>query len=123
MIKKLIMAGFCLSLFGSCYYDNKEDLYQNFNDTNCNTDSVTYSTNISSIIGTNCAVSGCHVGPNAQNNLDLSLYAEVKSIADNNQLVGRITGTSGALMPPGGALPNCDIEKIKAWVSNGAPNN
>lgn len=123
MMKKVFLIGLCISLLGACYYDNKEDLYQNIDTNNCETDSVSYSATIAPIIGTNCAVSGCHIGPNAQNNLDLSTYADLKSIADNNQLVGRITGSTGALMPPGGALPSCDIDKIKAWVNNGAPEN
>jgi len=38
-------------------------------------------------------------------------------------LVGRITGTSGAEMPPTGKLSNCEIDKIRAWVQAGAQNN
>jgi hypothetical protein len=38
-------------------------------------------------------------------------------------LVGRIEATSGAIMPPGANLGACEIEKIKAWVADGALNN
>jgi len=27
------------------------------------------------------------------------------------------------LMPPGGALSDCDISKLQAWIGQGAPNN
>lgn len=121
---KKILALMAMALITqSCYYDNKEDLYQNIGNNDCDTTTVTYSGTIEAIITTNCAVSGCHVSPNAQSNLDLSQFADVQSIALNDELVGRITGTPGPLMPPGQKLPPCDIQKIQKWVADGAPNN
>lgn len=110
----------CLALSTSCYYDNKEDLYQNFPQDDCDTTGVSFSSEIEAIIVGNCAVSGCHVGASPQSGLDLSTYPDIKAIADNGSLVGRITRSSGPLMPPTGALPNCEIEKIKLWVDRGA---
>lgn len=112
-----------IGTLSSCYYDNKEDLYKNF-DTSCDTTGViSYSMELQSVFMNNCAISGCHSGPTPQSNLDLGLYADVKSIADNGNLVGRITGSSGPLMPPSGSLSACDIEKITVWVNRGANNN
>lgn len=118
-----ILPLFCLILH-SCYYDNKEDLYRNFK-TNCESDtSISYAAYIRPLMATECAISGCHIGPAPQAGRDLSRYEDVKAIADNGNLIGRITGTTGALMPQGGPmLPQCDIIKIQAWVSQGAPDN
>lgn len=118
--------GCLLSLLAlsSCYYDNKEDLYQNFEEEEkCITDSVSYQAQVAVIMQTNCAISGCHLGPNGVRGLDLSQYSTVESIANSGQLVGRITGSTGAQMPPGNGLPQCEIDQIKAWVADGAPNN
>ncbi len=111
-------------VLSQCYYDNEEDLYQNFGDTeDCVTDSLSYAAEIEPIIRTNCAVSGCHVAPTLQSGLDLSNFNDVKAIAENGQLVGRITASTGPIMPQSGPLPDCEIEKITAWVNQGALEN
>lgn len=110
-------------LTSSCYYDNREDLYKNFTPSSCNTDSITYDSEVQVIVQQNCALSGCHLAPNPQAGLDLSNFNVVKNIAGSGKLVGRITATSGTIMPPTGALPPCEINKIIAWVNDGAPKN
>ena len=105
-----------------CYYDNKEELYQNFEEPSCETTDMSYEFDIKNIIESNCAVSGCHVAPIRQSGLDLSQFADVKQIADNGSLVNRITGV-GPIMPQSGPLPPCEIEKITAWVNQGSLNN
>ena len=123
------LVGFVVLLAQSCYYDNKEELYQNLNNSNnCNTDSVSFQATILPIITTNCATSsGCHLGPNPSGVRDFSTYAEIKASIDasgNGSLIGRITNTTGSLMPLGGpALPDCEIRQIQAWAADGAPNN
>ena len=112
----------------SCYYDNKEDLNQNLGSANCDTTNVTYSGTIQAIMATNCATSTvCHAGPNPSGIKDFTSYQEVKSAIDasgNGSLIGRITATTGSLMPQGGPkLPDCDIQKIQKWADKGAPNN
>lgn len=126
MKRKLnLLLGILPALFVcSCYYDNEEDLYKNYN-TDCNSDTtISYSGFIQPLLATECAVSGCHAGPAPAAGRDLTRYQDVKAIADNGSFAGRITGTTGALMPQGGPkLPQCDIEKIQAWISQGAPEN
>ncbi len=107
----------------SCYYDNREELYQNFQQTQCDTSVTTFAAVILPILQDNCATSGCHVGNNPQSGLDFSTYDDAQLTATDGRLVGRITGSSGPIMPPGGPLPNCEIEKIKRWVNKGARNN
>lgn len=106
-----------------CYYDSEEELYSNFPENACDTAQVSFSAKVSPIIAQNCAISGCHAGSNATAGLNLTEFQTIQSIAQNGQLVGRVTGTGGALMPPSGSLPDCDIALIKNWVNQGAPDN
>lgn len=114
---------FSLSLLAlsliACSSENLEDLQV----APCDSSNVTYSAEVQAILTNNCTDAGCHVGPGGVGGLDLRTYSSAKKIADNGDLVGRITGTSGAEMPPTGKLSNCQIEKIKAWVQAGAQNN
>ena len=113
---------FAFALVSSCYRDNREDLYKNFDQQNCETDSVSYTSDIDLICITSCAVSGCHLGPNPQSGLDLSNYSDVEAIAKDGRLLNRVNG-NGPIMPPSGPLPKCDIDKLEQWVLDGAPNN
>ena len=109
-------------LLGSCYRDNKENLYRNFTNGGCDTANVTYSGQVAHISLNKCATSGCHVGSNPQSGLNLSTYDDLMTIAKDGRLMNRITG-QGALMPPGSPLPACEIQQIQLWVTDGAPNN
>jgi hypothetical protein len=121
-MKRLAIIGFSALVTASCYFDNKEDLYQNFPD-NCNTNAVSYATVVRPIVDQSCAYIGCHAGASPAAGLKLETYAELKVIADNGKLVGRITGTTGTVMPPTGPLNDCSIQQITAWVNQGAPEN
>ena len=105
-----------------CYYDNEQDLY----DANkaCDTATVTYSGVVSTIIGNNCLNS--HSGTaSSGGGFNLEGHTNLKKYADNGQLMGTIThGSSYSPMPKGQPkLSNCNIAKVQAWVSAGAPNN
>ena len=117
MRKILTLSLFSLFVF-ACSNESVEDLADP-----CNPAEPSYQNEIKGIVDANCATSGCHLGPNAVNNLDLSKYENLKSIAGTGQLISRITGSGGAIMPPTGKMPQCEISKISAWVQDGAPNN
>lgn len=119
---KLFLSGGLIALaVSSCYNDNKEDIYQNNPDgNNCDTSAVSYSDDISLIFQNSCALSGCHAGTAPASNLDLTDYSQAKN--KSTQIVNRING-EGSIMPPGGSLSDCNIEKIETWVADGAPNN
>ncbi len=110
-------------LFTSCYRDNKEEIYKNFDQAGCDTTDTKFSTTVQPIFIDNCALSGCHVGSSPQSGLDLSTYTDIETIASDGRLEKRITNNPGPIMPPSGALPQCEINKILKWVSNGAQNN
>ena len=93
----------------------------------------------------NCAVSGCHAGSNPQQGQDLSAGQSFSNIVgvrsmerpdlfriapgdpDNSYLVQKIMGAPdivGARMPLGRAPLSAEqINLIREWVAEGAPNN
>lgn len=89
----------------------------------CDTTAVSYSGFVAPLLANYCV--GCHSGGAPSGNIALGSYAGVQSVALNGRLIGAITWASGyQQMPRSSAkLPNCTIDKIKAWVNDGAPNN
>lgn len=89
----------------------------------CNTQNITFSQNVFPIIESNCL--GCHSGGAPSGNVNLTNYANIKTVAENGQLYGAISHQSGFTPMPFNLpkLPNCQIEQIKAWIDEGALNN
>jgi mono/diheme cytochrome c family protein len=89
----------------------------------CNTTSISYSGFIAPLLINTCV--GCHSGTAPSGNVLLSTYAGVREVALNGRLHGAITWANGyQQMPRGsGQLPACTIDKIKAWIDDGAQNN
>ncbi len=126
-MKKIILP-IAIALIGfSCTKENKLDLRASQNvgpaKDSCVTTDLTYQANIKSILSSNCGSSGCHNGPNGVGGLDLNTYPSAQRIAADGEMMGRIRNITGPLMPPGGKLSDCDIEKIESWIADGAPNN
>ena len=110
----------------SCYYDNEEELYPNFG--TCDTSNVTYSGVVTPIIQQNCY--SCH--SNAQSaiigsGISLEGHANISCFIGANQTVflNAIQHLAGAsAMPKNSAkMSDCNINKIKAWINAGMPNN
>lgn len=100
-----------------CYKDNIEELYPI---TSCDSTNITWNGQIRSIVTTNCATAGCH-NATAAGGYDLSNYAGVKLMVDNNRFLAVIESGS---MPKGAPkLDNCTIAKVRNWISNGAIEN
>ena len=120
MKKTLLLLATGILILSGCYY-NKEDLLYG---SNCDTTNVTYSLTITGLLN-NYGCLGCHVGGNPSGGINLETHANVKTVVDNGRLFGAITHSSGFKpMPDGAAKMNpCDINKIKAWIDAGAPNN
>lgn len=104
----------------ACYYDNAEDLYQNFPKA-CDVSAVSYSIDIRPIINQNCV--SCHGAVALLAGLNLSTYDNVK--ANSAKIKDRINRSvsDALLMPQGGPMPQCSIEKVTAWIDAGALNN
>jgi len=109
-----------------CYYDKKELMYPNGNNSPCDTTNMSYSKDIANIIVSNNCLS-CHSSTtsNAGNGVVLDNYSDFSNMS--NAVVNdiQITDlTSPNHMPFGmGMISSCDINKIIAWVNQGAKNN
>ena len=128
-MKKLFLIGIILTslIVISCSKSNEETLQQNTNGNtggnNCDTVNMKYAADVLPIIQANCY--SCHGNGLSQNGVSLDSYAKVKVQADNGNLIGVITHADGyPPMPQGAAkLSDCNINKIRSWISRGALNN
>jgi len=104
----------------SCYYDNRQDVYQNFPNF-CDTTGLRYTIDIKPIVDVSCANPNCHSPAGGQQ----PLLNTIDGLKNNEQKVRtRINlpvGSPGK-MPLGGTLSDCNIDKIDAWFDDGAPN-
>lgn len=94
----------------------KKNEYKNID---CNKISAKYSSDIFPLISSRCNSSGCHAAGSSRG--DFTTYQGLKSKADNGSL--ERTVLVDKTMPPSGALSQDDRNKIKCWLTNGAPNN
>ncbi len=89
-------------------------------DTSCNSHNLTYNNSIKTIVDNNCI--NCHGGPNPQVGLSLETYNQVRDALLNTDLLLRVKNDpSVPVMPPGGKMPDCNIEKIEIWFTNSMP--
>lgn len=116
---------FCLLIVTGtgCYYDIEAELYPG-NPAPCEAVNVTYTATIQAILNNN-GCTGCHSGGAPSGNVSLQDYNNVKVHAASGRLVGAINHSPGfSPMPQGGAkISQCEIDRVKAWVDAGAPNN
>lgn len=130
MLKKFVFVAAliiaCITIFEGCFYDKADQQYPSSG--GCDTIVVRYNVEIKSILDANCK--SCHNGASSISGIDLYDYSTISALA----LDGQFTyGTLlSAVMHKGGApfmpknrpmLQACDINKIAAWVHNGAQNN
>ena len=116
-----ILLMFSVTLGTGCYYDVEEELYPN---GNCDTTQVKYTTTIRGLLN-NYGCMGCHVGGSASGGIFLENYIQVKASVSNGKLWGAINHLPGFSPMPQGAnkMNSCDINKFKAWIDSGAPDN
>ncbi len=118
--KLFVFVGVITFMVG-CEYSNVETKFPV-----CDTNAVSYNNHIKPILQTNCY--SCH-GTNTNDNsggIILEDYNTLKVFASNGYLYGNVAHLPfpyHAMPPRGNKLSNCDINKIKAWVDNGSPEN
>ncbi len=76
---------------------------------------ISYEAEISPIITTNCAISGCHAGTQSPD------FRQFSNIKENAALIKTKTGDGS--MPKNGSLTADEIAKIACWVDDGALDN
>ena len=120
----LVLLFGCISVFTTgCYYDNEEDLYPVITLPTCDTVNVTYAATVLPLLESECY--SCHGNGASSGNVSLQGYTNLKTYIDNGLFWGSIAHLEGfSNMPKGGnKLPDCDLDKIQAWINLGAPNN
>lgn len=87
----------------------------------CDTTEVTYSLKIEPILTAKCT--GCHTGGDPQGGITLDNYADASSVALLGPMLDAVQHTGDATPMPYNSpqLPECEIELIRIWIENGAP--
>ncbi len=117
-IISLVVIG--IVMITGCYYDVEEELYPSID---CLTMDMSYAEDILPIIESNCY--GCHNATANFGNINLEGHSQLMKYVDDGSIVGAIKHAAGfSAMPKNGAkLLDCEIEKIEAWIADGALNN
>lgn len=102
-----------LFLISSCYYDNEEELYPGSGA--CDTLGVTFSEDIMPIVNTKCAISGCHISTGG-NGIPITNQTQFDALGSNGKI--RIRVLEQKNMPPSGALPLCEQQKVDAYLKS-----
>lgn len=76
---------------------------------------ITYNANIHKIFEAKCT--GCHAG--GSENPNLETFAEVKEATKNGQVICRINGNCGDVMPQSGKMSQQTIDLIELWRTQG----
>ena len=107
----------CAVILSACYYDVEPN-------TTCDMSNITYSGTVTSILNLNgCLTANCHGGTNPASGIKLTDYNSVKFM--ESRLYGSLNHSPGYIAMPenAGKISQCEIDKIKAWIDSGAPNN
>lgn len=107
--------------FGSCESENEENLLGGIA---CDTTNITYNNSIATLLNNKGCVT-CHNTNFASGGVNLDSYSQAKQYADNGKLFGSVNHENGfSPMPEGGSkLSTCELNKIKAWINRGSPEN
>jgi mono/diheme cytochrome c family protein len=123
-MRKLLVAGllFLMAGLNACYYDKFDEMYPTtaYHDPCDTTLDTVYSQSIKLIVTYNCVT--CHSSSNASGGIALDSYGNLKTQVDNGALYGTTHKQSNYnAMPPSGTLPDCQIQRLDAWIQKGAP--
>lgn len=90
----------------------------------CDAENVSFSADIMPILQANC-FNGCHSGSSPMSGFTLTTYSDVKAKVDEGRLYGAVAREPGFVEMPQDSPPlsDCNVEKIGAWIDEGAMNN
>lgn len=77
-----------------------------------------FAANVSPIIQSSCAISGCHASGSTNGPGELTSYAQISAAASNIR-----SAVSTGRMPQTGTLSSAQKSSIICWIDSGAPNN
>ena len=111
-----------LGLLGSaCSYYNYDDMNALSDPpAECNTAYMTYEEDIIFLFRSSCV--SCHEGDNIQGGVDLSDYTQVMVSVNDSSLLRSLESKPGytAMPPAGTSWSECNTDKVKAWIEDGA---
>lgn len=123
-MKKLITLSVLLiviaACYSGCYYDKADLVYP----AGCDTVNMKYTADVVPILASNCYV--CHGGTaSGSGGRKFDTHPLLLNYVNSGKLMKAITHSPGAVPMPYQMpkMPDCSINKIKAWVDRGALNN
>jgi hypothetical protein len=109
-----------LFFFVSCYYDNEEALYPEFN-PECDTITVTYSGTIQPMLANNCLT--CHNNAATGGSILLNSYGQVVAYAPRITGAIKHQGSFSPMPKDSPKLKDCLIAQWDIWVNKGMLND
>ena len=134
-IALVIMIGGLMFTIASCRHNPLFDLTNPSVTDNCDPDTVYFVNDISPLIISNCAKSGCHIGSGGgeEEAKDLSSYEAIMNSdyvkpfhSSSSKMIESVTTGGGEdKMPPSPNTPlsSDQISMLKKWIDQGARNN
>ena len=120
-IISVIITTTVMTLFISgCYYDVEEELYPTLD---CLVSDMSYAQDILPILVADCYA--CHSVTTNFGNVTIEGHGELIKYVNDGSLLGAVSHEGGySPMPKNKAkLLDCEIEKIVAWINDGALDN
>jgi len=145
LVRSVIVIGVLAGL--ACAGDGSQLADPGDDNDNGNGGGTGFAAAVQPILTANCALSGCHAGASPAQGMNLSLgqaFANIVSVPsnesgllrvkpsepDSSYLVHKIQGTQGTVGGSGGRMPlgraalsQAQIDVIRQWIADGAPNN
>lgn len=105
----------------SCYNNSEEELYPN---TTCITENMSLAEDILPILN-NYQCNSCHSAASNSGSVNIEGYTNLKIWVDNGLLLGSIKhdGTASQMPKAAAKMNQCDIDKVEAWIIQGAQDN
>ncbi|MBD99633.1 MAG: hypothetical protein CMO34_07295 [Verrucomicrobia bacterium] len=129
-MKKIVsLVSLCLLLGLGCSYENEEEYFDEINLSTANPsdttkgDGVTFQFNVNPIIQTNCTFSSCHRAGAPAFIGDYTKYSGIKDKVDNGSFKRRVIDQPRDMPRNRPPLQESQIDQLKAWINDGAPNN
>ena len=118
-----VLIGLCSLGLAACTYHDEETLYPSEDTPSCDTTAVSYADFVAPLLDAHC--NNCHGGEFPSANIALDTHRDVRRWAESGQLYGSMAHLDGYSRMPksGNRLPQCDLDKVKAWIDADTPNN
>lgn len=118
MMKKTIIAGICLLMIFIACSKSGDDNNPTPTTPDCSGAPKTFSGDVSPVIASSCAISGCHAAGSTNGPGALTNYTQVFNARSAIR-----TAVANGTMPKSGTISTTQKNAILCWIDNGAANN